>query len=86
MQAESDELRIIFAGKTCDQILGVCKTPWVSILKHLSNTNIGKELREDIELESCDLGNQSVLHAVKVLRKPAAHLDLEVRIQRRSKY
>jgi hypothetical protein len=37
-------------------------------------------LREDIELESCDLGNQSVLHAVKVLRKPA-HLDIEVRIQ-----
>ena len=53
LQAESDELRIIFAGK---------------------------ELREDIELESCDLGNQSVLHAVKVLRKPAAHLDIEAGI------
>ena len=38
-------------------------------------------MREDIELESCDLGNQSVLHAVKVLRKPPAHLDIEVRIQ-----
>ena len=36
-------------------------------------------MREDIELESCDLGNQSVLHAVKVLRKPSAHIDLEVR-------
>ena len=59
--------------------MGVGKTPWVSILKHPSNTNIGKELREDIELESCDLGNQSVLHAVKILRKPVAHLDLEVR-------
>ena len=65
--------------------MGVGKTPLVSIpvisrntiLNHI--TYIGKELREDIELESCDLGNQSVLHAVKVIRKPAVHSDLEVR-------
>ena len=65
--------------------MGIGKTPLVSIpaiskntiLHHI--TYIGKELREDIELESCDLGNQSVLHAVKVLRKPAARIDLEVR-------
>ena len=65
--------------------MGIGKTLLVSIsalsrnifLYHI--THVGKELREDIELESCDLGNQSVLHAVKVIRKPAARIDLEVR-------
>eukprot|EP00090_Calanus_glacialis_P003597 TRINITY_DN12640_c0_g1_i7.p1 TRINITY_DN12640_c0_g1~~TRINITY_DN12640_c0_g1_i7.p1 ORF type:complete len:485 (-),score=172.35 TRINITY_DN12640_c0_g1_i7:307-1761(-) len=29
----------------------------------------GKELRDDVAIDSCDLGNQSILHAVKVVRK-----------------
>ena len=35
-----------------------------------------QELRDDVAVSSCDLGNQSVLHAVRVLRKPD---DQEVR-------
>jgi len=29
----------------------------------------GKELRDDVALATCDLGNQSILHAVKIVRK-----------------
>jgi len=29
----------------------------------------GKELRDDVLVDSCDLGNQSILHAVKIVRR-----------------
>jgi parkin len=39
----------------------------------------GKELRDDVPLAACDLGNQSVLHAVRVVRcgqeNPISHLS-----------
>lgn len=32
----------------------------------------GKELRDDVALDTCDLGSQSILHAVKIVRKQSS--------------
>lgn len=33
----------------------------------------GKELRDDVAIDTCNLGNQSILHAVKIVRQNASH-------------
>jgi len=36
----------------------------------------GKELRDDVAINSCDLGNQSILHAVKIVRQVDTQIEM----------